>query len=99
MEKGTESARRLVQRETESHIRNNFVGYGKNKVKVAQSCTTLCDPMDCTVHGTLQARILKWVAFPFSRGSSQPRGQTQVSHIAGKFFAREAHAKNMRLYF
>ena len=46
-----------------------------------------------------QTRILKWVAFPFSRGSSQPRGQTQVSHIAGKFFAREAHAKNMRLYF
>ena len=43
------------------------------KVKVAQSCPTLCDPMDCAVHGTLQARILKWVAFPFSRGSSQPR--------------------------
>ena len=43
------------------------------KVKVAQSCLTLCDPMDCTVHGILQARILEWVAFPFSRGSSQPR--------------------------
>ena len=43
------------------------------KVKVAQSCPTLCDPMDCTVHGILQARILEWVAFPFSRGSSQPR--------------------------
>ena len=34
---------------------------------------TLCDPMDSTVHGILQARILVWVAFPFSRGSSQPR--------------------------
>ena len=34
------------------------------KVKVAQSCLTLCDPMDCTVHGILQARILEWVAFP-----------------------------------
>ena len=40
------------------------------KVKVAQSCPTLCDPMDYTVHEILQARILEWVAFPFSRGSS-----------------------------
>src|SRR5574340_498439 len=48
------------------------------KVKVTQSCPTLCDPMDYTVHGILQARILQWVAFPFSRGSSQPRNQTQV---------------------
>ena len=37
--------------------------------------------MDYTVHGILQARILEWVAFPFSRGSSQPRDRTQVSHI------------------
>ena len=43
------------------------------KVKVVQSCSTVCDPMDYTVHGILQARILEWVAFPFSRGSSQPR--------------------------
>ena len=56
------------------------------KVKVAQSCPTLCDPMDCTVHGILQARILEWIAYPFSRGSSQPRNQTQVSHIAREFF-------------
>ena len=56
------------------------------KVKVAQSCPTLCDPMDYTVHGILQARILEWVAFPFSRGSSQPRDRTQVSCIAGGFF-------------
>ena len=55
-------------------------------VKVAQSCLTLCDPMDYTVHGILQARILEWVAFSFSRGSSQPRDRTQVSHIAGRFF-------------
>ena len=39
-----------------------------------------------TVHGILQTRILEWVAFPFSRASSQPRDQTQVSHIAGGFF-------------
>ena len=55
-------------------------------MKVAQSCPTLCDSMDYTVHGILQARILEWVAFPFSRGSSQPRDGTQVSHIAGGFF-------------
>ena len=59
---------------------------GKVKVKVAQSCPTLCDPVDYTVHGVLQARILECVAFPFSRGSSQPRDQTQVSCIAGGFF-------------
>ena len=56
------------------------------KVKVAQSCLTLCNPMDHIVHLILQARKLEWVAFPFSRGSSQPRDQTQVSHIAGRFF-------------
>ena len=42
--------------------------------------------MDYTGRGILQASILEWVAFPFSRGSSQPRDQTQVSHIAGRFF-------------
>ena len=48
----------------------------KVNVQVAQSCPTLCDPMDYTVHGILQARILGWVAFPFFRGSSQPRDRT-----------------------
>ena len=52
------------------------------KVKDAQSCPTLCNPMDYTVQGILQARILEWVAFPFSRGSSQLRDRTQVSRIA-----------------
>ena len=55
-------------------------------MKGAQSCPTLWDPVDYTVHGILQARILEWVAFPFSRGSSQPRNQTWVSCIAGRFF-------------
>ena len=55
-------------------------------VNVAQSCLTLCDPMDYTVHGILQARILEWVAFPFTRGSSKPRDQTQVSCIAGRSY-------------
>ena len=56
------------------------------KVKEAQSCLTLCDPMDYTVHGILQARILEWVAFPFSRGSSHPGERTQVSCLVGRFF-------------
>ena len=51
------------------------------KVKFAQSCPTLCDPMDYTVHGIVQARILQWVAFPFSRGSSQPRDRTQAGPL------------------
>ena len=57
------------------------------KVKVAQSCQTLCDPMDCSlpgssVHRILQARILEWVAVLFSRGSLQPTDGTQVSCTA-----------------
>ena len=49
------------------------------QVKVTQLCPTLCDPVDYTVHGILQARILEWVTFFFSRASSKPRDQTQVS--------------------
>ena len=59
----------------------------KVNVKVAQACPALCDPMDCIVHEILQARILEWVAVPSSRGSSQSRDRTQVSLIAGRFFA------------
>jgi len=53
------------------------------KVNVTQFCPTFYNPMDYRVHGILQAIILEWVAVPFSRGSSQPRDWTQVSHIAG----------------
>ena len=56
------------------------------KVKVTQSCPTLFDTMDYAVHGILQARILEWVAIPFSRGSPQSRDQTQVSQIADGIF-------------
>ena len=56
------------------------------EVKVTQSCSTLCNPMDCIVLGILQARMLEWVAYPFSSRSSQPRNQTQVSCIAGGSF-------------
>ena len=57
------------------------------KVKVDQLCPTFCNPMAYTVHGILQARILEWVAFHFSRGSSQPSDWTQDSCIAGRFYA------------
>ena len=70
----------------------------KKCVLVAQLCPILWDPMDCrplgsSVHGTLQARILEWVAIHFSRGSSQPRDWT---HIAGRFFTTwaKSHHKN-----
>ena len=58
---------------------------------VAQSCLTLCDPVNCSppgssVHGVLQVRILEWAAMPSSRESSQPRDRTQVSCTAGEFF-------------
>ena len=53
---------------------------------MSPGCLTLHDTMDYTVHAILQARILEWVAFPFSRGSSHPSDRTQVSHIAGRFF-------------
>ena len=61
-------------------------GLSKVKIEVAHLCPTICDPMDYAVHGILQARILEWVAFPFSRGSSQPRHRTQVSRIADRWF-------------
>ena len=80
----------------------SFSNAWKGKVKVGQSSLTLCDPMVYTVHGILQARILEWVAFPFSVGSSQPRDQTQVSLIAGRFFSswatREAQKRVVWLH-
>ena len=69
--------------------------------EIAQSCPTPHDPVGCSlpgssIHGILQARILEWVAISFSRGSSRPRNQTRVSHIAGRHFnlwaTREAWA-------
>ena len=71
------------------------VNLKRSESEKSLSHATLCDPMDYIVHGILQARILEWAAFPFFRESSQPRNQTQVSHIAGGFFTswatREAH--------
>ena len=68
------------------------VDLGRWMCSVAQSCPTLCDPKNCSppgssVHGIVQARILEWIAIPFSRGSSSPRDWTWVSCItAGRFW-------------
>ena len=74
------------------------LGSEVKKVLVSQWCLTLCNPMGCSlpspsVHGILQARILAWVAIPFSRGSSRPRDRTQVSLISGRFFIISATRK------
>ena len=65
---------------------------------VTQSCSTLCEPMDCSPPGflsmgILQARILEWVAMPSTRGSSWPRDQTLISWIASRFFKSEPPGK------
>ena len=63
----------------------------QSESEVAQSCPTLCDPMDCSlpsssIHGIFQAIVLEWIAISFSRGSSQPRDQTWVSRIVDRRF-------------
>ena len=82
------------------HRQRSLEGYSPWS-EVAQSCPTLCDPMDSsppgsTVHGIFQARILEWATISFSRGSSQPRDQTQVSSLQTDTFTvwttREAHS-------
>ena len=65
--------------ERESYDRDHHL-----KVQVFQPCTTLCDPMDCP--WVSSGQILEWVAFPFSRESSQPRNRTGFSCTAGGFF-------------
>ena len=74
-----------------SKLRNKRYKLWKSESEVAQSCLTLCNPMDYGYQaspsmGFFQTRILEWVAVPFSKGSSQPRDQTQVSCIACRRF-------------
>ena len=74
------------------HPSYNYLSWKKVKLLVTQLCPRLCNPMDyslpgSSVHGILQARILEWIAISFSGGSSWPRDRTQVSCIAGRFFA------------
>ena len=71
----------------------------ESESEVAQSCPTLCDPMDCSlpdssVHGLLQARILEWVAISFSRESSQPRDRTGVSCMQADALPSEPPGKS-----
>ena len=77
--------------------------YMKWRSEVAKLCPTLCDPVDCSLpgsslHGILQARVLERVAISFSRGSSQPKDQTQASHIAGRCFNLWATREATLLY-
>ena len=73
---------RIVIRRTDAEAETPIL---KSESDSLLSCVWLSDPMDYTVHGILQARILEWVAFPFSSQSSQPRDGTGVSCIAGGF--------------
>ena len=80
----------------------NSIMFKANTSSVAQSCPTLCGPMDCippssSVHGIFQARIPEWLATSYSRGSSQARDQTQVSALAGRFFTTSATWKAQQL--
>ena len=75
----------LVWTQTRGHSLLHLLVH-MSEVKVTHLCTALCDPVDYTFHGIFQAGILEWVTLPFSKGSCQPRDQTQVSHIVGGFF-------------
>ena len=92
----------VTSNQGKSFYKSTIYSRNKNtKVKVTQSCSALCDLMDCPWN--LQARIPECVAFPFSKGSSQPRDQTQISHIADGFFTswatREAPISNQEKSF
>ena len=101
------SSRLHNQDDNTGHFWLQFPSPEKRKVKVAQPCLTLCDPLDCSlpgssIRGIPQARILEWVAFPFFRGSSQPKDWTQVSCTKGRFFrlwaTREAYHSTLPNY-
>ena len=77
--------------------------WDESESEAAQSCPTLCDPMDCSlphfsVHGIFQARVLGWVGISFPRGSSQPRDRTWVYHIVGRCFIREINLRWTQWY-
>ena len=89
-----------------ANIRSDRLRKAESESEVTQPCPTLGDPMDCSlprssVPAILQARVLEWGAISFSRGPSQPRDRTQVSHIVGRRFTmwatREVREKQMAL--
>ena len=84
-------SRHLIKKKKKKVVMYSCLTKPESESEVAWSCPAPCDPMDCSlpgfsVHGIFQARVLEWVATPFSRGSSQPRDRTQVSRIAGRRF-------------
>ena len=81
-ERATEAGRVARHTSGTKEARCSDPGFGESHAVVSDLVT----PVDDTVHGILQTTILEWVAFPFSRGSSQPRDQIQVSCIGGGFF-------------
>ena len=87
----------------EKLVRQSIRSGSGSESEVVQSCSTLCDPMDCSpagssVHGIFQAWILEWVAISFSRGSSRPRDRTQVSRTVDRRFAVWAKATSVTLW-
>ena len=94
-EQGGQTPQAILRQRWAACISSLLSTVKKEKVWVTQLCLILCDPMDynppdSSVHGILQARLLEWVAIPFSRVSSQPRDWTQVSRFAGRFFTHWA---------
>ena len=89
----------LILKIRETFLTRKLVGGQKgSESEVAQSCPTLCNPVDCSppgssVHRIFQERVLEWVAISFSRESSQPRDRTWVSHIAGTPFTLPREGK------
>ena len=79
------------------HRKSKDGGCTEKPMWKALSHVWLCHPKDYTVHRILQTRILEWVAFPFSRGPSQPRNRTKVSHIAGRFFTKLSYKGSPRI--
>ena len=80
-----------------------LLGIHPEKSEFAQSCLTLCNPMDCSlpgssVHGIFQGRVLEWVANFFSRGSSWPWDQAQVSRLVGRHFYHLSHQGSPNIY-
>ena len=90
--------------ESEEKLKSLLMRAKENSGKAGLKYPTLCDPMDCSlpgsIHGIFQARILEWVAISFSRGSSRPRDRTQVSRLVGRCFTiwatREISIKKLR---
>ena len=88
----SESTHRHCSTHQDLKLLGKHQSYKKKESEVTQSCPTLCNPVECSlpdssIHGILQTRILEWVSIPFSRGSSRPRDQIQVSCIAGRCLA------------